>query len=145
MPTCTFFGHRHTPSRLYAPLIEAIEALIREHGVDNFLLGNQGDFDAMALKALRELQQKYSHIKYTVVLAYHPSLRPPSNAETDETVFPDELDKVHPRYAVDKRNRYMVAGSDFVISYALIDGGAMKFTKLAQRSEKTVISINQEN
>jgi len=142
MKSCTFFGHRHCPEEIADEIRRTVTMLINEHGVDRFYLGNQGDFDKMALNILRELKQIYPHINYSVVLAYHPTERNTDGLSPDETVFPEEMEEVYPRFAIDKRNRYMINKCDCVISYALINGGAMKFTELARKSGKAVYSID---
>ena len=67
--TCCFFGHKDTPSSVYEKLEEAVEKIIVEDRVSSFLVGNQGQFDSMALSVLRKLKLKYPHINYNVVLA----------------------------------------------------------------------------
>ena len=56
--TCCFFGHKDTPSSVYEKLEEAVEKIIVEDEVSSFLVGNQGQFDSMALSALRKLKLK---------------------------------------------------------------------------------------
>lgn len=70
--TCCFFGHKDAPSSIYKKLEEAVEMLIVDKDVTSFLVGNQGQFDSMALKALKRIKAKYPHINYNVVLAYMP-------------------------------------------------------------------------
>lgn len=103
MSVCTFFGHRDCPDSLRPQLQEAVEKLIREAGADTFYVGNQGRFDAMALGVLRELERVYPHIRYGLVLAYLPQ------EETEpEAMFPEGLEKVPPRYAIARRNEWML-------------------------------------
>ena len=66
---CSFFGHKDTPSTVYPQLKGCIEGLIVNRDVTNFMVGNQGGFDSMVLKALRELKQQYPQVCYNVVLA----------------------------------------------------------------------------
>ena len=70
---CSFFGHKDAPQSLYPKIREGIEKLILQQNIESFMVGNQGGFDSMVLKALRELKQTYSHICYNVVLAYMPT------------------------------------------------------------------------
>ncbi len=55
MEACTFFGHRESPDEVFAILKETIEKLITENKVTEFYVGNQGNFDRLAYKALKEL------------------------------------------------------------------------------------------
>ena len=96
--TCCFFGHKDTPSSMYQKLEEAVEKIIVEDGVSSFLVGNQGQFDSMALSALRKLKLKYPHINYNVVLAYMPAEKEVWNPyEYGETMLPEGIESVHPR------------------------------------------------
>ncbi len=141
---CTFFGHKDAPSGIEKYLQEAIIDLINQ-GVTCFYVGNQGNFDTMAIKILRSLKEEYANISYTVVLAYMPSQRN-TDAYADESVFPECLADVPPRFAIDRRNRYLLQKSDIVISYVKHSfGGAAKFTQLAKKQGKTVINLALNN
>ena len=141
--TCCFFGHKDTPSSVYEKLEEAVEKIIVEDGVSSFLVGNQGQFDSMALSALRKLKLKYPHINYNVVLAYMPAEKEVWNPyEYGETMLPEGIESVHPRYAISWRNKWMVNESDMVICYITHGwGGAAKYAELANKHNKTILNI----
>jgi hypothetical protein len=50
----SFFGHKDAPQSLYPEIKANIELLITQRNVDSFMVGNQGSFDSMVLKALRD-------------------------------------------------------------------------------------------
>ena len=141
--TCCFFGHKDAPSSIYEKLEEAVEKIIVEDGVSSFLVGNQGQFDSMALSALRKLKLKYPHITYNVVLAYMPAEKEMwSPYEYGETMLPGGIESVHPRYAVSWRNKWMVNESDMVICYITHGwGGAAKYVELAEKKGKRVTNL----
>jgi len=140
---CTFFGHKDTPSGIEIFLQEVIVDLINQ-GVTSFYIGNQGNFDAMAIKILSKLKEKYA-INYTVVLAYMP-LQKNTDEYTAESVFPECLANVPPRFAIDRRNRYLLEKSDIVVCFVTHSfGGAAKFTELAKKQGKTVINLSENN
>lgn len=141
MKTCTFFGHRQIPNDLYELIRAAIENLIENEGVYNFYVGNQGRFDSMVLKVLRELSDIYSALRYSVVLAYYPTEKNLGGVRPEETLFPETVAKSHPRFAIDKRNRYMIECADYVVAYVSRLGGAMKYTELAVKKGKKVINL----
>ena len=143
MKTCTFFGHRQISSDLYEPLRTAIVSIIENEGVRNFYVGNQGGFDSMVLRVLRELSLVYQDMKYSVVLAYYPTEKNLGGVRPEETLFPETVAKSHPRFAIDKRNRYMIECADYVIAYASHLGGAMKHTEIALKKGKKVINLAQ--
>lgn len=140
MKACTFFGHRDCPDTIYPRLKNCIEDLIVNQGVGCFYVGHQGRFDALALRALRELQAAYPIIKHYVVLAYLPQKEMPYPPE--ETLYPEGLESVPPRYAITHRNRWMLAHADCVITnVAAPVGGAAMAKKEASRKGKTVIEL----
>lgn len=141
MPTCTFFGHRECPDTIKPALRKTIEMLITDHGVENFYVGNQGQFDACVRSTLRQLKIEYPNIRYAVVLAYMPVRRSEFDDFTD-TVFPEGLETVHPRYAIDRRNKWMLERTDFVICCIQHPWGcAAQYVQAAVRQGKTVIDL----
>ncbi|MBR4086398.1 MAG: hypothetical protein IKM48_06775 [Clostridia bacterium] len=138
MKICTFFGHRDAGEDIKPRLRQAIIDVIEKDGVRHFYVGSQGRFDRMAISALKELAPIYS-IRYEVVLAY---LDRQADLEDVPTFFPEGQEEVLPRFAIDRRNRWMVEQSDYVISYTYkIAGGAVKFTRYAEKKGKVVIKI----
>lgn len=132
MPACTFFGHSDCPD-LRAELKDAIMRLV-EVGVDTFYVGNQGRFDAQVRCVLSKLG-----VRYAVVLAYLPKA---ANGELGDTMFPEGLELVHPRFAIDRRNRWMLERSEYVVTYVRHSwGGAAKFAALAERQGKQIIRL----
>lgn len=141
--TCCFFGHKDAPLSIYGKLEEAVEKLIIKDSVSSFLVGNQGHFDGMALDVLRKLHIKYPHINYNVVLAYMPGEKEEWKPyDFSETVLPEGIEGVHPRYAISWRNKWMVNESDFVICYVIHSwGGAAKYKEFAKNRKKAIIDI----
>ena len=124
MSACTFFGHRECYGLDSKVLRETVEKLIAQ-GVDTFYVGNQGQFDSMVYRCLKQLREVHPHIRVCIVLAY----------------LLTEIEG-HPKLAIEQRNRWMLQSSDYCICY--IDhtwGGAYKFTRLAKRCCKEVINI----
>ena len=59
-----------------------------------------------------------------------------------ETVFPAGLENVPPRFAIDRRNHWMLRQAEVVVVYvAHTFGGAAKFAAKAERQGKTVINL----
>lgn len=145
MSSCCFFGHKDTPEDVKPELYAAIEELITQRSVSTFYVGNQGVFDAYVRVALRQLQKRYPHIHYAVVLAYMPGQQTEYEDHSD-TMLPEGIEEVHPRYAIDWRNRWMLRESQYVICYIHHHwGGAAKYVQTAQRQGKTVINLCVDN
>ncbi|MDY3730604.1 MAG: hypothetical protein SO005_09320 [Candidatus Choladocola sp.] len=141
--TCCFFGHKDAPPSIYDTLEEAIEKIIAEDNVTEFLVGNQGQFDGMVLKALRRIKEKYPHVSYNIVLAYMPAEKEECNPyEFGETMLPEGIENVHPRYAISKRNDWMVNESDIVLCYIKHSwGGAAKYVEKAKHKGRIIINL----
>ena len=143
MKSCTFFGHKFTPVQIKPILYNKIIELIRDENVRNFYIGNEGAFDRIARECLEEIKKTYP-IKYTIVLAYVDKIKRESQRSLNETnsIFPDELLKVPPKFAISRRNYWMVKNSDYVITYVThIGGGAATFKELAEKKKRIVYNI----
>ena len=136
---CAFFGHRDCPASVKPKLFETIKRQI-EQGTTRFYVGNNGNFDTMALSCLRTLKKEYKNISYAVVVAYISADK--SEYLPEETVFPEGIETVPKRFAIDFRNRWMIAQSDTVISYiAHSFGGAAKYVKKAENKGAVIINL----
>ena len=144
MGVCTFFGHSNALRDLEPRIREAIERLIVEKQADCFYVGNNGSFDYMVHKVLRELATEYQHIRYSVVLAYMPQGKDELGIfDYSDTIYPEGLEDVHPRYAICKRNEWMIGQSDIVVTYVMHDyGGANRYKQLAKRKGKRIIELS---
>ena len=141
MAVCTFFGHRECPGTIKPKLREILVDLIVNHGVDMFYVGNQGQFDAIVRSSLRELQKEYPQMGYAVVLAYMPGERNDCNDYSD-TMLPEGIESIHPRYAISWRNNWMLKESDYVVTYITHSwGGAAQYATKAKKQGKTVIDL----
>lgn len=138
MSACTFFGHRDCPDTIKPALRRALSDLIENAHVDTFYVGNQGSFDRIVRSVLRELSNQYPHIRYAVVLAYLPE-QAPYEEDFSDTMFPEGLEAVHPKYAISRRNQWMLDHSTYVVTYITHSwGGAARFVEKAKRTGKTV-------
>ena len=136
MSACTFFGHRKCPELDKNCIYEVVEKLILQ-GVNVFFVGNQVEFDAKVYSCLKQLREKYPHIQCSVVLAYFPKEK-----DCLDTMFPEEIDGIPPKFAIDRRNKWMVEKSEWVICYVRVPwGGAYKFAELARKQGKRVINL----
>lgn len=139
MPACTFFGHRDCPETVRPKVRSALQDLISEHNVDMFYVGNQGRFDALVRAELRELQEEYPHIRYAVVLAYMPQK---VSEDYSDTMLPEGIEAVHPRYAISWRNNWMLQQSDYVVVYVTHSwGGAAQFLKIAEKKDIHITNL----
>ena len=141
--TVTFCGH----SKLYrtekiSNWLDIILPALIEGGATFFYLGGYGDFDNLAAAAVQRQKNLYSHIKAILVLAYLN--READTSGYDGTTYPP-LETVPPRYAILKRNEWMVRVSDVVISGVTHGwGGAAKTLDYAKRRGKVIIQFPKQ-
>ena len=139
--TCCFFGHREVTHNIRPKLTAIIEKLIAEEGVTEFYVGNQGQFDSMVYSVLKELKAKYPQIRYTVVLAYMPDEHI-KELYGEDTLYPDGLETVPKRFAISKRNDWMIQQSGIAVCYVYkITGGAAKFREKCVKKGLRVTQI----
>ena len=143
MPACTFFGHRDCPSSIKPKLREVLIDLIENQSVDMFYVGNKGAFDQLVRSILRELVQEYPQINYSVVLERLPGKQNEDYPEDfSDTMLPEGIEEVPPRFAIVWRNKWMLRQSDYVVTYVTHSwGGAAQFAEMAERQKKAVINL----
>ena len=134
----TFCGHRevHEPEKVKAWLEEVVDRLIHD-GADTFYLGGYGQFDALAAAVVREKKERYPQIRSVLVLPYLD--REYDASAYDETLYPP-LENVPRRYAISRRNEYMVDNADVVVAYVIVGfGGASKTLKYSESKQKRIL------
>ena len=110
---CTFFGHSNFTEEIKGKLKNEIIKVI-ESGFSTFYVGNNGRFDCLVQQVLRELSCKY-YFEYAVVVSRLGERALGDNQE--KTIFPQELENSIPRFAINKRNNWLINHSDYAICY----------------------------
>ena len=143
MYTCFFIGHRDAPSTLQQKLDETVDYLWRWCGVTEFIVGHHGNFDNMAVCAVEKAKACNSELDaYLLLETYTPHRRVYLPGCFDNYYLPDEIELVHPRYAIEKANRMVLRECDYLIAYVSRDGGnAAKILRSAKRREKDGLRI----
>lgn len=149
MTICVFAGHREVyQAGIDTDVEEAISRLLKTDNEFVFFTGGMGKFDDMCSSAVRSAKRRYPKLNIALVLVLpYMSNRLNTDKEFykylyDEIIIPDEMDNVHYKAAIKKRNRWMVDQSDLVIAYVYRDfGGAFETVKYARKKEKCVINL----
>ena len=88
---------------------------------------------------LRELSEDYPHIRYAVVLERFPEK---CGVDCSDTILPEGIEEAPRRFAVDRRNQWMLRQSDMVVCYVTHSwGGAAKYAETAKRQKKSVFNL----
>lgn len=145
---CSFFGHRdfspdkELENKIKSEIINCIE----NKNIYNFWLGGYGGFDRCCAKYLKEMKEIYPQIKSVLVLAYIQNKMSDYEKEYiekmfDETIYPP-LESVPLRFAIPKRNLWIVDNSDYIIFYVDYSwGGASKCLEYASKKQKNFINL----
>lgn len=122
-------------------LYEVIEEL-RQRGTNTFYLGGYGRFDSLAAVAVRQSKKKHPHIESVFITPYLNTSRP---TELYDTVIYPPLEKVPLRYAISKRNQWMIRQSDVVVAYVDYTwGNSYQMLTYAIKKGKEIIDINKK-
>ena len=141
---CAFFGHRLICGDLSEALENAIRAAIAD-GATEFWVGGYGNFDSMAAGCVRRLKKEYSRISLYLIYAYLPTKEDPMINSYDGTIYPEGLELVPKRFAVSKRNQWIVRDCDMVIAY--VDktyGGAYAACQFAKKKGRVVVDLAEK-
>ena len=138
--TVTFCGHKDIAdtSTVRAAVDEVLRTLVAE-GADYFLLGGYGGFDYLAAHAVHEQKQQHPEIHSTLVIPYLN--REYSIELYDDTTYPP-LEDVPMKFAISRRNEWMVDQADVVVAYVTHGwGGAAATLQYAERKNKRIIKV----
>ncbi len=142
MKTVTFCGHSDLCgidiTALKQKLYNEIKYLVVQ-GAREFLLGGYGDFDFLCAQTVKELKTEYMDILSVIVLPY-------LDKEYDKKLYDcseyPNIENVPLKFAILKRNQYMVQKSDAVIAYVCHSwGGAAKMLAFANKKGKVIINL----
>ena len=153
-PVCCFSGHRDivrgTKRALALSLLECIEKLVTEQGVQRFYVGGAVGFDALAAKAVIYLRKsKYPQLRLVLAVPFEGHyLGWPQEKQAEYAEIKAQADEyvavsLHPsKSAFLARNRYMVDHSEICVVYLRHSGGGSEYTAAyARRNGKEIIRI----
>jgi uncharacterized phage-like protein YoqJ len=146
----TFIGHSEikTNEQLKIKLKETLENCIGD-GAGIFYCGGYGQFDGLCAATIKELKEKYPIIKSYLVTPYINEFTQKKLSYIqklkiyDDFIYP-ELETVPLKFAISKRNQWMVDQADVVIAYVDHDwGGAWTTLEYAKRKKMTIINLEE--
>ncbi len=136
----SFLGHRSLYG--YERLIERIEKAITENIIDSnedivFFCGGYGDFDDLCAQVCRYIKGNLKKCEIVLVTPYM-TLAQQEKIKSwidlglyDATIYPP-LENVPLKFAISKRNEWMIDQSDIIIAYVKHSfGGAYQSLKYA--------------
>lgn len=139
-----FCGHRelHDHEIVRNWLVTVCSELIAD-GAEHFYLGGYGAFDMLCADVLRQLKKEHRHIQLSLILPYPDTRRVTTGY--DELIYPP-LENVPRRFAIVRRNEWMVRSADVVVAYVMYDwGGAAKTLARARKLNKQIICFQNHS
>ena len=142
----TFFGHKDAflSDEEKKKLTDLLRSVLEKSPDAVFYLGDYGNFDYLCNSVLKELQKVFPLLRRIFVTPYLDpkySRLKCAASRFDEVLYPF-TERVPPRFAIHRRNRWMVDNADFII--ACIDhdwGGAIKAVEYALQRKKPCVNL----
>lgn len=142
----TFFGHSNClfNDDIKKQLKNILVDEINKNPTSKFYLGGYGDFDGLCLRTLRELKNDFPTIEILFITPYLDkkySKLELAKYYYDDVIFPP-IESVPRKFAILKRNEWMVEQANLVIAYVKYYwGGAAKALEYVKRKKKRIINI----
>ncbi|MBQ8400999.1 MAG: hypothetical protein IJX14_03625 [Clostridia bacterium] len=136
----TFCGHSQLADKdiVRKHLTDEIYELLRT-GYRKFYLGGYGDFDNLAAAVLTELKDAYPDMERILILPYLD--KQVDTSLYTGTLYPP-LENVPKRFAISRRNKWVVEQSSVIVAY--VDhswGGAVKTLEHAVKKGLRIINL----
>lgn len=142
----TFFGHSNClfNDDIKKQLKNILLDEIIKNPISKFYLGGYGDFDGLCLRTLKDLKADFPEIELIFITPYLDksySKLEFAKYHYDDVIFPP-IESVPRKFAILKRNEWMVEQADLVIAYVKYSwGGAAKALEYAKRKKKRIINV----
>ena len=145
----TFVGHSSmmVDRNLSKEIREAILSNIKQDASVTFYCGGYGDFDRHCATMCRQLKETIPSSEIIFVTpyiapSYQKKLKHLIDTELYDTIIYPPIENTPPRFAITKRNEWMVSQADFIIAYVSHSyGGAYKTLSYAKRKQKAMINL----
>jgi uncharacterized phage-like protein YoqJ len=143
----TFLGHEHISmnDRIKETVKAQIRSLLTGKPITCYL-GGYGDFDDICARACKELKQKYDietvYVAPYVTLSEQEKIKEMQRCGLCDTSIYPPIENTPPKFAISKRNEWMVTHADVIIAYVNRSyGGAYQSLQTAKRRKKKIINI----
>ena len=145
----SFLGHRSLYNR--KDLFEKVKKAIMENADFNdgitFFCGGYGDFDDLCARLCRSIKEQRSNCEIIFVTPYMTVAQQEKIKDWvslglyDSVLYPP-LEQIPLKFAICKRNEWMIDQSDFIIAYVEHSyGGAYQGLNYARRKGKRIINL----
>lgn len=136
MKSCFLFGHSDCPQDILLQIIAAVERQYTQQGIRQFYVGNRGNFDRLAITALRQFKKQHPEVELYLLLAYHPGELKELLPEDFDGSFYPPIENVPRPYRIIRANQYMVDTVDTAICYVNHIGNTRELLNHIYRRKK---------
>lgn len=148
----TFIGHSflYGCDGLNEKIVKTILEATKQNENITFYCGGYGDFDKLCAKACRDIKKVRPNCEIVFVTPYisesqQKKMKCFINLLLYDSIIYPPLENVPPRFAIIKRNRWMIENCDLVIVYIeRTFGGAYKSFEYALKKGKKIINLAEE-
>lgn len=145
----TFIGHGSLDidTALSNKIKETIKNNIDQERSVVFYCGGYGAFDLHCAEICRQLKPKIPNCEIVFITPYITSSQQEKmkyylESDLYDSVIYPPLENIPLRFAISKRNEWMISESDIVIAYVLHSfGGAYKSLEYARRKKKKIFNL----
>lgn len=143
--TISFFGHRDfvDNKEVYAKIFQELLELVKKEEKLICYCGGYGGFDRFCEKILLDLKKQYNKIVLCYVTPYlnEKYLKNIRKERYEEIIFPP-IEKALSKFAIIKRNEWIIEQSDLIFVFCLRSfGGAYNALNFAKRKNKKIIEL----
>lgn len=140
----TFCGHRDFlgNTELKERLVNELVIRAKQTEILFCYSGGYGGFDRFAAYCVKEAQRQVNNIRNCLIIPYlTQSLQEQYNEYFDEVIYPP-LENIPARYAIIRRNEWMVDQADLLIAYVKHGwGGAAKTFQYAKKKNVLIYEL----
>ena len=145
----TFCGHSNC--LFNDDIKEQLKTILRNEIIKNptcnFYLGGYGDFDELCLRTLKDLKADFTEIELIFITPYlekNYSKLELAKYYYDDVIFPP-IESAPRKFAISKRNEWMINEANLVIAYVTYSwGGAARTLEYAKRKKKRIINLAEK-
>ena len=146
----TFIGHRSIIINdiISNKIKNAITEVISNETSVKFYCGGYGKFDEICASICRKIKANNKNCEIILITPYFTISQQTKIKALlceklyDAVIYPP-IENYSPRFAITKRNEWMIKNSDIIIAYVSHDyGGAYKSLKYAQKQNKIIMNLS---
>ena len=146
----TFIGHSSIKAsiELSNKIKEIILSSTANAPTVTFYCGGYGDFDNLCASICRELKETLNNCEIVFVtpyitLAQQKKMNHLIDSNLYDSIVYPPIENVPPRFAITKRNEWMISEANLIISYVYRTyGGTYNSLKYAQRKNKSIVNLS---